>query len=262
MRDFSIVVAATADSMGIGRDGQLPWKLPGDMAFFKRETLRSSTATVATSTNGDTASTAPVLRNAVIMGRKTYESIPTKFRPLQGRLNIILTRNANLTTELCLPPDVLVAGSLEEALSLLSSPERLAEIEHVYVIGGGGVYAEAVKSPFCSTIHLTSVEQTISDCDTFFPCVPANRFKLSYYSDVQEEGGTQYRFTRYERLTQTFLSRVPASAVGNPEEQQYLDAVKDILENGVQRGDRTGKQSRVRTRCICVCVRTSTSNPL
>ena len=210
------------------------------MDFFKQETLRTSTATVAAGANVDHSLFAPVVRNAVIMGRKTYESIPAKFRPLQQRLNVILSRKADLAADMWLPPDVLVAGSFEDALRMLSTSERMVEIEHVYVIGGGGVYAEAIRSRFCRTIHLTSVEQTISDCDTFFPCIPANQYKLCHYSDVQEEGGVQYRFTRYERLAQTFLSGVPASAEGNLEEQQYLDTVKDILENGVQRGDRTG----------------------
>jgi len=211
------------------------------MAFFKQETLRTSAASsVAGPSSDNTASPVPNVRNAVIMGRKTYESIPAKFRPLKDRLNVVLSRNGNLASDLCLPPDVLVAGSLGDALAMLSTPERLVEVERVYVIGGGGVYAEALKSPFCRTIHLTSVERSITDCDTFFPAVPANKYKLAYYSEAQEENGTPYRFTRYERLGQTFLSGTPAPAEGNPEEQQYLDTVKDILENGVQRGDRTG----------------------
>jgi dihydrofolate reductase len=73
-RRFSIVVAAAANS-GIGRAGQLPWRLPGDLAFFKRVTSQVTGAG----------------RNAVIMGRKTWDSIPSKFRPLPGRLNIVIS---------------------------------------------------------------------------------------------------------------------------------------------------------------------------
>lgn len=76
MRRFSVIVAA-APNRGIGRGGELPWRLPGDMAFFKKTT---------------TAASSDALRNAVIMGRKTWDSIPAKFRPLGARLNVIVTR--------------------------------------------------------------------------------------------------------------------------------------------------------------------------
>jgi hypothetical protein len=72
------IVACTRDG-GIGKEGTLPWKLPGDMAYFKRVTLDTEDV--------------PGARNAVIMGRKTWESIPNSFRPLPGRLNVVLSRN-------------------------------------------------------------------------------------------------------------------------------------------------------------------------
>jgi dihydrofolate reductase/thymidylate synthase len=84
---FEIVVAATTNG-GIGRTGQLPWRLPKEMAKFKEITL--------TTTDSNRS-------NVVIMGRRTYESIPVKFRPLQGRLNIVLTRDEEkLRSWLCL----------------------------------------------------------------------------------------------------------------------------------------------------------------
>ena len=80
-RAFQIVVAATRDEMGIGLDGALPWRLPKDMAYFKAVTSRVDE---------------PGARNAVIMGRKTWESIPAKFRPLPGRLNVVLSASGAL----------------------------------------------------------------------------------------------------------------------------------------------------------------------
>jgi dihydrofolate reductase/thymidylate synthase len=77
MRTFECIVACDANR-GIGLEGSVPWRLRGDMAYFKRKTS-------AVEKEGNV--------NAVIMGRKTWESIPAKFRPLPGRLNIILTRN-------------------------------------------------------------------------------------------------------------------------------------------------------------------------
>lgn len=78
--EFHVVVAATKD-MGIGKDGGLPWRLPGEMAYFKQ----------LTASVGDPTSDA---RNAVIMGRKTWESLPAKFRPLPGRVNVVLSKSA------------------------------------------------------------------------------------------------------------------------------------------------------------------------
>jgi dihydrofolate reductase len=72
-----MIVAATATTRGIGRGGALPWRLPGDMAYFKKATI---------------GTTAAGRQNAVIMGRVTWESIPAKFRPLPDRLNVIITR--------------------------------------------------------------------------------------------------------------------------------------------------------------------------
>lgn len=80
---LSVVVAASKD-WGIGVDGGIPWRLPGDMAYFREVTM-------VTAEEGKT--------NAVVMGRKTWDSIPPKFRPLKGRTNIVLTRSP--TSEWC-----------------------------------------------------------------------------------------------------------------------------------------------------------------
>src|SRR5262249_730757 len=100
-KPFSIVVAFDS-SYGIGKNGQLPWKLPADLKRFKE----------VTSTHKD-----PTKLNAVIMGRKTWESLPASFRPLPGRVNMVLSKQA----ELSLPAGVLLAPSLENALDQLSS---------------------------------------------------------------------------------------------------------------------------------------------
>ena len=80
------LVVAASQQLGIGLAGQLPWRLPGDMAAFKRIT----TTTAATAARSGTT-------NAVVMGRKTWDSIPAKFRPLPGRTNVVLTRNPAAT---------------------------------------------------------------------------------------------------------------------------------------------------------------------
>ncbi|KXZ51115.1 hypothetical protein GPECTOR_14g96 [Gonium pectorale] len=189
---LQLVVAATrfADgSLGIGKDGKLPdWKLPGDMAYFKELTSRTRDAS---------------RQNAVIMGRKTWESIPPKFRPLKGRLNIVLSRafaapnpthgaptngnnapapspDANGTKAepkgdsledarqhgASLGAEVLGCGSLDSALGLLQDERLSGAVESVFIIGGGEVYKEALAHDDCAVIHLTLVEKEF-ECDTF-----------------------------------------------------------------------------------------------
>jgi len=170
-RDFAVVVAAD-EASGIGVDGTLPWRIPSEMAFFKRLTT-----------------TAPAgARNAVIMGRKTYDSIAPKFRPLAGRLNVVLTRTSSEDTE-----GVRHARSLDEALAIAAE----AGVADVFVIGGGQVYAEALADPRCARVHLTRVHATYA-CDTFLPPLEA-RFRLVSRDGPHVDGETSYTFERYER---------------------------------------------------------------
>lgn len=187
-RSFLVIVAATAGSLGIGKNGTLPWRLAGDMAYFKRITSTPDT---------------PGKVNAVIMGRRTWQSIPERFRPLQGRRNVVLSRNPCAKEELLLPDDVLHAGSLSEALTLLARPPHAAEVDKVFVIGGGSVYAEAVASNLCEKVLLTSVrvgDGRFDDCDVHFPALASTAFKLVTVGPVQEENGVEYSFDEYDHI--------------------------------------------------------------
>ena len=258
-KGFEIVVAATENGFGIGKEGGLPWRLPGDMAFFKEVTMKVDSP----SPNCVHQTGADKIENAVIMGRKTYESIPPKFRPLPGRINVVLSRNANIREDLGLSEDVLVCDSLDNAMQSLSDGPISNKVGKIFVIGGGTVYAEAMASPACTTVHLTSVKADIDGIDTHFPVVPAHVFRLVSRSKETVEKGTPYRFLRFERLADAEapfestdgkkdsaasvavpppapVAATASSSSPNPEEQQYLDLLRDIMTNGVTRGDRTG----------------------
>jgi dihydrofolate reductase len=140
------IVVAADEGRGIGVGGKLPWRLPGDMAHFRKLTSHTEK---------------PGKRNAVIMGRKTWESIPPKFRPLPQRLNMVLSRSASLE----LPAGALHCGSLDAALADAAAD---SSIENVFVIGGGAVYAEALAHPACRRVYITRVLRTF-ECDTFLP---------------------------------------------------------------------------------------------
>lgn len=121
-RTYQVVVAAT-QNMGIGKDGSLPWSLPSDLKFFKDVTMTTSD---------------PLKRNAVIMGRKTWESIPLQHRPLPGRFNVVLTRSGSF--DIATAENVVICGSLLSALELLAESPYCVSIEKVFVIGGGQIY--------------------------------------------------------------------------------------------------------------------------
>ena len=171
-RAFAIVVACD-EARGIGKGGTLPWKLPGEMAYFKRVTSEAA--------NGK--------QNAVIMGRTTFDSIPPKFRPLPGRKNLVLSRDASYA-----PAGALAATSLDAALRVL---EGDGAIDRVFVIGGGQVYRDALAHPACTQAYITRVKGNFG-CDTFLPEFERDFRLIS--SEPQREGPVEYAFELYQRL--------------------------------------------------------------
>ena len=172
MRDFAIIVAVD-QALGVGLSGGMPWQLPGDMAYFKRITSEAPAT----------------LRNAVIMGRKTYDSIPARFRPLAGRLNVVLSRGP-----LALEPEVLCASSLETALDQL---DATAGLHRLFVIGGGEIYRQALLSPHCKALYVTRIQANFA-CDTHFPGFEG-AFTRVTQSDLKHDKGIDYTFEVYER---------------------------------------------------------------
>lgn len=175
MKTFSLI-AAVDKRRGIGFAGKLPWYLSADMRRFQELTTKTDN---------------PPAINAVVMGRKTWESLPEKFRPLPNRLNVVLTRREADSY----PADVLVSASLETALTLLDAPER--NVEQVFIIGGGAVFAEAIVRPECRRVYLTEILAEFP-ADTFFPTIP-NDFRRRELTPMKNEGGIAYRFVVYER---------------------------------------------------------------
>jgi dihydrofolate reductase len=160
-KQLTLIVAATDSTLGIGRNGTLPWRLKADLAYFARVTTRRSTVN----------STA---KNAVIMGRKTWFSIPPRFRPLRDRINIVLSRNTDLDLGVDGEDVAMTASSLDDALGKLklhSSDENGVNSGKVFVIGGAEIYKLAIRHPDVCNALLTRVfdEGKSFECDTFFP---------------------------------------------------------------------------------------------
>lgn len=227
------VIVATTQKGGIGKDGALPWKLPEDMAHFKKVTTSAPA--------GKT--------NAVIMGRKTWDSIPPKFRPLSDRINVVLSRSsADPSFASAFPPEVVLASSLTEALGKLG--ER-SEVSEIFAIGGEAVYKEAVEMPTCSRIFMTRIAKDI-ECDAFFPAFDESRFKVVNVSKTCSKDDLPYDFVVYEKKEDAekaaesvakfspSLAAIGGAAQFLHDEYQYLELIKKIMDEGVAMDDRTG----------------------
>lgn len=144
---LSLIVARSKEG-AIGRDGDIPWHAPEDLGFFKRETLGG----------------------AVIMGRRTWESLP--FRPLKNRDNIVVSSTMS---------GDFVRPTLEAALS----HARALGHQRIYAIGGASIYAAAL--PRADRLLITEVDISIPDADTFFPQFPPGDWHLAGSQDLRSE---------------------------------------------------------------------------
>ncbi len=178
---FSII-AAIDKERGIGKNNSIPWHLSGDFKHFAQVTKATHNAEK---------------QNAVIMGLNTWKSLPDAYRPLPGRLNVVLNNES-------FPPSVeeglgeggrvIFHTSLDSALADLEVRDG---VENVFIIGGGQVYASTITHPHCGTLYITEIHETF-DCDTFFPKIPVV-FKETFRSDMHEEQGVKYQFVTYEK---------------------------------------------------------------
>jgi dihydrofolate reductase len=161
------LIASVARNGAIGRDNQLLWRLPEDMRRFKALTLG----------------------HAVLMGRKTWESLPPKFRPLPGRHNIVISRNEGYRL-----PDATVAHSLDEAFVTAGAGQ-------VFVIGGAEIYTQALA--LADRLELTEVDDAPAG-DAFFPAVDKQLWKeTAHESHPATATAPAYAFVTYERSTQS-----------------------------------------------------------
>tara|TARA_R110002072_G_scaffold266303_1_gene425178 strand:+ start:23289 stop:23795 length:507 start_codon:yes stop_codon:yes gene_type:complete len=133
----TVLIVAMDKSRGIGKNNDLMWHLPADMKFFKE------------TTSG----------HIVVMGRKNFESIPEKYRPLANRENLILTRNTSYSAE-----DCVIINNLKECQNLFSKNEERT----LFIIGGGEVYRLAMDADIVDEMIITHVNENY-DAATFFP---------------------------------------------------------------------------------------------
>ncbi|XP_071789195.1 dihydrofolate reductase-like [Asterias amurensis] len=183
---YNLIVAACKcnDALGIGINGTIPWRLRTDMKFFSGQT---------------STTTKENRKNAVIMGRKTWLSIPKKFRPLPNRVNVVLSK----TLSKCPEGVDHLCDSLDNAMTVLSEGPIEDAIDAVWIIGGSAAYKEAMKSSLCHKIYLTRIHSSF-DCDTFIPEIDLSRFQLvsdpSVNGERQKENDIEFTFEIYQNI--------------------------------------------------------------
>ncbi len=157
-----VLIAALAENRIIGKNGKIPWHLPEDLSRFKKLTIGHS----------------------VIMGRKTYESIPLKFRPLPERNNIVITSNNGFDGH-----SVIRAGSVDEALQRAKFYGK-----KIFIIGGEQIYRQTID--LADRLELTEVRGEF-DGDSYFP-----EYKNGVWREVNRIPRGSYDFVSYKRRSE------------------------------------------------------------
>lgn len=155
------LIVAVDKQFGIGKNNDLMWHLPADMKFFRETTTG----------------------HVVVMGRKNYESIPEKFRPLPNRENVVLTRNTAYEA-----PGCLVFHDLEACLHHYSKTDQT-----VFIIGGGQIYREALNAGVVDEMLITHVDHTF-DADTFFPEIDWSAWEKEFSLLISSDEKNAYSF--------------------------------------------------------------------
>lgn len=187
---LTLIVAATPKN-GIGKNGALPWPmLKKEMAYFARVTKRVPKSESAADSDPTTR------QNAVLMGRKTYLSIPPKFRPLKGRTNIVISsKPRSALPEITDKEDVIVSSSIMSALRDLEAgvkAGRVPEVGSVFVIGGARVYGDALGLECARSVLLTRLREEF-ECDTFFPELEGKGWVRRGRRELEEFVGEEVR---------------------------------------------------------------------
>ena len=162
------LIVAMDQNRGIGKDNDLMWHLPAEMRFFT-ETTKGQ---------------------IVVMGRKNYDSIPEKYRPLPNRLNVILTRNKDFKADNC-----LVFNTFDDCLTHFEQENE----RKVFIIGGGEIYKMALDSNRLNEIFITYVDG-VFDADTFFPEFDEQEWKSALIGAQEIDEKHDFSFKIYQYL--------------------------------------------------------------
>jgi len=175
------MIWAQGHDRAIGKAGTMPWHLPEDLAFFRRMTMG----------------------HPVIMGRKTWESLSEKYRPLPGRQNIVITRDPDYFLN-----GALVAHNIDEAYNMARLAAKASTGEEdplVWIMGGAQIYAEALN--IADGVVVTDIDLEVPGADAFAPMIPFDWETVESDPDRgwhMAENGVRYRMTIYRKKRSGF----------------------------------------------------------
>jgi len=159
-----ILIAAIGKNNELGRNNDLLWRLKSDMNFFK------------STTSG----------HWVIMGRKSWESLPTRFRRLPNRFNCVVSRNADFKAE-----GAHLFSNVQSAIETA----RQSNAEKVFIIGGAQIYNQSLQENLADEMYLTHVDATFDDADVFFPNVEKSAWEIQEISRFEADDNNEYSGT-------------------------------------------------------------------
>ncbi|TIB71282.1 hypothetical protein E3Q23_03846 [Wallemia mellicola] len=191
LSNLNVIVAATIENgIGLSNSNSMPWRLSNELKFFAK----------VTSTKLETQEDP----NVVIMGRKVWDSIPQKFKPLRNRQNVILSR----TNDLQINDNVKLLHNVESAIAYTNESKT-----RVFCIGGAQIYNQMI--PYTSRVFMTRVKSpSFEEADVKFPELRDNEWRRCTHEDFEkyvgfevqegdiEENGVIYEFQMYERVSQ------------------------------------------------------------
>ena len=165
-----ILIAAIGKNNELGRNNDLLWRLKSDMNFFK------------STTSG----------HWVIMGRKSWESLPPRFRPLPNRVNCVVSRNSDFQAE---------GAQVFPNLELVIATARQSNAEKVFIIGGAQIYSQSLIENLVDEMYLTHVDATFDDADVFFPAIEKSQWdirEVGHFAEDEnnEHSGTFFHFRK------------------------------------------------------------------
>lgn len=202
-KQINIIVAIDSKN-GIGKDNSIPWNFKDDMKYFKKVTTETSDVKK---------------RNAIIMGRKTWESIGKHSLP--NRINVVLTSYPQKYGEKI--NDILFYSDMNVAIENMMATE---EVENIFIIGGSKLYKDTMEfcgyPHYCDKLYVTHIEGDY-DCDVFFPEIDNKKYGI-----LSKKKADNMTFTVYKNRKNR-----------DHEEYQYLDMIENIMKNGYENMDRT-----------------------
>ena len=227
-----IGIASKTYDNSIGYNNDLIFTLKNDIEHFKNKT----------STTIDSKK-----KNAVLMGKNTFLSIPEKFKPLKDRINIVISDTDYLKIKTLISDskyeNTFLFNTISQALHYCYNKDS---IENLYVIGGEKVYTYFIENKLFNTIYLTEIQnKDVPKGDIFFPELDKNNYKVTRISNFDDENclckinkkiydTISYHINKYDNNTLSFLEK-------NIQEHQYLDIIKDVLETGELRKTRNAQ---------------------